>query len=162
MSRLQIEHVKTDIKNFVDGGDICEIQITFKNSSTLIHIWISELHKCCETFGIKIYKDCEEAANIVSAEDFAREITNKDLKEFVYDTAAEVGFRRKNKEYPYRDYDERELAFLKLVVCNIDGETGIEKEEQVYCIQVYNEHNGYYPHEWGATGPNDFNMKGRL
>jgi hypothetical protein len=148
--------------NYIGKEDELITRVFTKNDKDYIGIYIQtnydtykfcvdDFSSCCEFYGVTLFNHDNEVLFEINCE-------SKDEKDF----KLLEGFFLKQIEYcherskPLEFYsDETQTCSLKITLKDI------ELKEVVYYIDIYNQHNGYYPHiylvEW-----NNYKNEGEL
>jgi hypothetical protein len=103
----------------------CKIEL-FSNDESVAKIEIDNTSYCCENFGINI----DTETNFVGL----------DIVDLVYDTQREVETRRED------GFSDRYCNSAFYYFLTADGEK--------IKFEIYNEHNGYYSHNYSVKGFN--------
>jgi hypothetical protein len=151
----------------VDITDPNRIEILDEDQFVIASFSISSEQQCGESFGILV-KD--ERGTEILMDEFAERVQDMYLVSVEYDTAAEVRYKRgRNSDRIVRPREfERDAAFFVLRArveddtdssnCSNSSNCSSNQDHVVveYHIEIFNEHNGYYPHYFTVVGPNGF------
>ncbi len=153
--------------NYIGKEDELITEVYTKNCEDYIGIYIQtnydtykfcvdDFLSCCEVYGVSLFNHNNEVLLKINCESKDEEKNYKLLEGFFLKQIEYCHQRSKSAINDFGLYDDEiQTCSLKITLKNID------LKEAVYYIDIYNDHNGYYPHsyliEW-----NNYKNEGEL